>query len=636
MDPDDPSHLGAPGGCPRCGAQVEPGSASCAACAAPLLAATELAPGTRLHDGRYRVLDVIGRGGFGITYEGGDERLRRRVAIKELFPEAAVRHEQEVLVPARAAPAFQAAKERFLREARVLARFTHPGVVQVYEVFEEHGTAYLVMERLHARTLLDVMRTRGEPLDEDEVRDVAGRVASALRPVHAAGVLHRDLNPTNVMLTEHGRIVLIDFGLARDFVPDQTVGMTRVVTPGYAPIEQYRGEARFGPATDVYGLAATCYRLLTGKVPVPALERDAGAHLVAPHRLRPEVSKELSDGLLDGLEVEPSHRPQDLDAFLARIGVRRLPDEPRSLLLGRPGAEFEPPGPDREATLLAPAAPQPPPEIAAAIPLADPGPAVAVRPTAVPPPPPSPPAPPPDADATEVARAPVAPGPLASLDPDRTAGPAGWADATTPRPPGDLGAAPPWPAPDPPAPGGRSGEGTSLPLDPPGRAKLVWPAVAVTVALAGAVPVLVTVLLVVVVLPALATVGDTVVRQRHDLGFVLVRTARNALAGVLRCSPVVGVSALMLGLWYLAEGATVPQWLLDAMLRFLGSGTALALWLTNRDGSDRFRTGVGMRALVVRAVPDGRTTERLVVAWVVAAALVAGALWLAPDPFPLP
>lgn len=633
MDPDDPSHLGAPAGCPRCGAAVEPGSASCGACGAPRLAATELAPGTRLHDGRYRVLDVIGRGGFGITYEGGDERLRRRVAIKELFPEAAVRHEQEVLVPARAAPAFQAAKERFLREARVLARFTHPGVVQVYEVFEEHGTAYLVMERLHARTLLDVMRTRGEPLDEAEVLDVAGRVAAALRPVHAAGVLHRDLNPTNVMLTEHGRIVLIDFGLARDFVPDQTIGMTRVVTPGYAPIEQYRGEARFGPATDVYGLAATCYRLLTGKVPVPALERDAGAQLASPHRLRPEVSKELSDGLLDGLEVEPSHRPQDLDAFLARIGVRRLPDEPRSLLLGRPGAEFEPPGPDREATLLAPAAPLPPPAIDAAVPLADPGPAVAVRPALAPAPPPPPP--PHDPDATEVARAPAA-GATAPHDPDRTAGAAGWADATTPRPPGDGDGAGRWPATDPAESGGPAAEGGSLLLDPPGRAKLVWPAVAVVVAAAGAVPVLVTVLLVVVGLPALATVGDTVARQRHDLGYVLVRTARNALAGVLRCSPVVGVSALMLGLWYVAEGATVPQWLLDAMLRFLGSGTAIALWLTNRDGSDRFRTGVGIRSLVVRAVPGGRTTERLVVAWVIAAALVAGALWLAPDPFPLP
>src|SRR3954452_24703546 len=149
-----------------------------------------------------------------------------------------------------------------------------------------------MMELLGGRTLVDVMRSRNEPFTEAEVLDVAGRVAAALRPVHAAGVLHRDVNPSNVMLTEHGRIVVIDFGLARDFDQHSTMGMTRMVTPGYAPLEQYRGEARFGPSTDVYGLAATCYRLATGRVPVAAIERDAGADLPAPHRVNPAISKQ--------------------------------------------------------------------------------------------------------------------------------------------------------------------------------------------------------------------------------------------------------------------------------------------------------------------------------------------------------
>jgi predicted Ser/Thr protein kinase len=569
---------------------------SCPWCTEGRPTTSELPSGATLADGRYHVLEVIGRGGFGITYEAGDDRLRRRVAIKELFPEAAVRQGGAVVVPSHARPAFQASMDRFLREARVLARFTHPGVVRVYEVFEERGTAYLVMERLHARTLIDVMRTRGEPFTEEEVLDVAGRVAAALRPVHVAGVLHRDLNPSNVMLTEHGRIVLIDFGLARDFDLEQTVGMTRVVTPGYAPLEQYRGEARFGPPTDVYGLAATCYRLATGRVPVAAIERDGGAPLPPPHHLNPAISKALSDGLLDGLELEPSHRPQDLDALLARIGVRQLPTAPRSVLLGRPGAQFEPLVAD------APVGPAP-----AAAPLADPGPAVPlVAPIS--------------GDVTELV-APVAPlpdhtqvdGTQVGLDRTRSE----RAPSSVPRTTFDLP---------------RPGQG----IEPPGRAKVVGPAVAAAVAVTGALPVLGTVLLAMVGLPALATMGDTVVRQRRDGGYVVVRFVRNAGVSIVRASPIIGIAALLLGLWYLAAGATISRAVTDVLLRVLGMGTAGALWLALRDGSDRFRTGVGIRALVERGAPGGRTTERLVIWWVLAAAVVAGALWLAPHPFPLP
>src|SRR4051794_29327116 len=148
------------------------------------------------------------------------------------------------LPPPQARASFRAARDRFLREAQVLARFSHPGIVRVYEVFEEHGTAYLVMELLEGRTLVELLRQRGRPFDESDVLDVAARVGSALAPLHAAAVLHRDINPSNIVLTDHGRIVVIDFGLARDFDAQRTMGMTRVVTPGYAPLEQYVGEGR--------------------------------------------------------------------------------------------------------------------------------------------------------------------------------------------------------------------------------------------------------------------------------------------------------------------------------------------------------------------------------------------------------
>ncbi|QXC63214.1 protein kinase [Aquihabitans sp. G128] len=324
MDPSDaPAAL--PGDrCPQCGHEVGDAWLVCAWCGQQLAAAAELVEGARLSDGRYQILRVIGRGGFGITYDVGDRRLQRRVAMKELFPESAVRHGSLVLTPPQGRAGFRAARDRFLREARVLARFTHPGIVRVYEVFEEHGTAYLVMELLEGRTLIELLQQRGKAFPEAEVLDVAGRVAAALRPVHAAGVLHRDVNPSNVMMTHHGRIVVIDFGLARDYDQDQTVGMTRVVTPGYAPIEQYRGEGRFGPSTDVYGLAATCYRLATGKVPVSALEarRRRRAALAAP--------------------AEPGH---------LQAGQRRHPRRPRA------GAGPPAPGPRR---LPVPARDQPP------------------------------------------------------------------------------------------------------------------------------------------------------------------------------------------------------------------------------------------------------------------------------------
>lgn len=592
----------------------------CAWCGEQIAAPAELAVGAKLGEGRYQILGVIGRGGFGITYEAGDTRLKRRVAIKELFPDSAVRHGSMVLTPPHARAAFRGARERFIREARVLARFTHPGIVRVYEVFEEHGTAYLVMERLGGRTLVEILRARNQPFTEDEVLDVAGRVAAALRPVHAAGVLHRDLNPSNVMLTEHGRIVLIDFGLARDFDQDQTVGMTRVVTPGYAPLEQYRGEARFGPSTDVYGLAATCYRLATGKVPMAAVERDAGGALASPHRLNPAISKPVSDAILDGLELEPGHRPQDLDTFLARLQIRRLPDTPRSVLLGSPGAEMDAPAPD-----------------ARLVELADPGPAVAEDPA-------------PLDDRTEL----VAPRLLeqTAVDPDltRQPEPAGQLhtlldpEATRPE------AQPTPPAPEalaPQAPVARAAVG----LDRPGRRKVTLPLAAVAVATGMAAPVLVVAVLVLVVLPLLATWGDSVAhRLRAEQGIAggwaerrlspgalaPGRFVRNVGLSVLRTSPVLGVGAVALGGWYLLAQTSVGDGVLDVLLRLVGGGTVAFVLLTSREGSARYRSGLGIDELVRRAVPDGRTTERVLIGWLLAVIVVAAALWLAPDTFPLP
>lgn len=282
---------------------------------------TELPFGATRQEGRYEIRRMLGRGGFGITYAATDRRLHREVAIKELCFGGVTRIGGVLVPPAHEAETFAAAKDRFLREGAMLARFSHPSVVRIYEVFEEAGTAYLVMELLDGRTLHQHLVARGGPLPERQVLEVAKRCGEALSVLHSAGVLHRDLNPTNVVLTPEGRVVLIDFGLAREFATDATTPLTRIVTPGYAAPEQYQHEGRCGPPTDVFGLAATVYCALTSRAPVALGNRQRGAAFVAPRALNPEVSKVVSDAVLDGLELDADHRPRTVEDFLGRLGV---------------------------------------------------------------------------------------------------------------------------------------------------------------------------------------------------------------------------------------------------------------------------------------------------------------------------
>ena len=407
--------------------------------------------------------------------------------------------------------AFALAKDRFLREARVLARFSHPGIVHVFEVFEEHGTAYLVLELLDGETLSQVLRTKGTPFSERAALDVAARVGGALTVIHRAGMLHRDVSPSNLVVTSSGRIVLIDFGLARAYDAEQTGSMTRIVTPGYAPPEQYLGSGRFGPASDVYGLAATLYRLLTSKVPLAAVDRQQGNRLEPPHRLNPAVSKLVSDGVMDGLELEAGHRPQSIDAFLARMGVEAAPP----VVSGPVG----PPPPVAAPTAPAPATVAPPfprrPDLA---------------PPSVTPPPVAPP--------------PVAPAPApvpvaASWGPPPVAGPA-VPDAAAYLP------------------------GPVVGRPQPSRWLVTLPVGAAAVALTSAAPVICTPLLVLGAVPALATAGDLLVHRaratwgiqdgwadRQGAGTAgVARFARNLAVSVARSLPVLAALAVLIAVWY--------------------------------------------------------------------------------------
>jgi serine/threonine protein kinase len=302
--------------CPTCGAQNPQGASQCRRCGVFL--SLYLPVGTKLGRGAYTVGKMLGQGGFGITYMGSDTRLHRVVAIKEFFPPGCIRQGTAVSIatPSFTPAEFEGWKQRFLQEARTLARFNHPGIVRVYDVFEENRTAYIIMEFLRGKPLSRILEERGGRMDEQEAVGYIAQVCESLELVHSSGILHRDIKPDNIMVCEDGRVVLIDFGAAREFAAKATQRHTIVLTHGYAPMEQYSERGQRGPFTDIYALSATLYHLLTGEVPVAAPERMAGLPLPDVRQLNPRVSPAVAQAIMQGLEMEGHRRPQTARDFL--------------------------------------------------------------------------------------------------------------------------------------------------------------------------------------------------------------------------------------------------------------------------------------------------------------------------------
>lgn len=265
----------------------------------------------------------------GITYLGHDTRLRRPVAIKEFFPTGCLRHNASVqLTGATSAGQYATIKGRFLEEARTLAQFHHPGIVDVYTCFEENNTAYMVMEFLQGKTLLRRLEEHNAPLGEAEAVGYIRSIAAALQVVHGAGLLHRDLKPDNIMVCPDGRVVLIDFGTAKEYVAGKTQNHSIIVTPGYAPLEQYAQRAQRGTYTDIYALAATLYHLLTGELPIAASDRAMGVALPPIQQFNPDVSEDVAAAVRAGLSIEIAERPQTVPDFLDRLnGDATIADE---------------------------------------------------------------------------------------------------------------------------------------------------------------------------------------------------------------------------------------------------------------------------------------------------------------------
>ncbi|MFB2936158.1 serine/threonine protein kinase [Aerosakkonemataceae cyanobacterium BLCC-F154] len=262
--------------------------------------------GKALQNGKYVLDGAIGQGGFGITYKATHNYLGQTVVIKTLNEE--LRREGY----------FERFQQQFVAEAQRLAKCQHPNIVRVLDFFEEEGQSFIVMDYIPGPTLAELVAP-GQPLVEAQAICYIRQIGSALKVVHQNGLLHRDVKPQNIIRRQGTEtVILIDFGIAREFTPGVTQTHTGVLSAGYAPIEQYLPQARRSPATDVYALASTLYFVLTGQPPVASALRDR-ISLPNPSQINPNINPQTEQAILRGMEMEAVKRPQTVENWLSLL-----------------------------------------------------------------------------------------------------------------------------------------------------------------------------------------------------------------------------------------------------------------------------------------------------------------------------
>ncbi|MCM1026235.1 MAG: PASTA domain-containing protein [Roseburia sp.] len=294
--------------CPHCGYEV----------GTPPREAYHMIPGTLLAD-RYLIGSVLGFGGFGVTYIGWDRILERKVAVKEYLPgEFSTRipgQSQITAFEGERTEQFNSGLGKFLEEAKMLAKFEAAnGIVQIYDSFRENGTAYIIMEYLEGKTLKTYLEQKGK-LSAEEAKEILHPILTALKEVHEIGILHRDIAPDNIFLTEEGKVKLLDFGASRFATTSHSKSLSVIIKPGYAPVEQYRSRGDQGPWTDVYSLAATFYNMVTGVVPEDAMERVEKEELKKPSRLGIKIPRNVEHAIMNALNIKIEDRTQNIEAF---------------------------------------------------------------------------------------------------------------------------------------------------------------------------------------------------------------------------------------------------------------------------------------------------------------------------------
>ena len=352
--------------CPYCATSNDDNATVCKTCGASLDGAqypTALRIGTLLQSGKYKLEKVLGQGGFGITYKAQNIALGIPVVVKEYHPSGSSRVGTSVRPPGTLSQVeFADARARFADEARVVAKLTltnpNPHIVRVYDVFTENDSEYYTMEFLEGKSLQSLVE-KGGPLGEPAVLEIAQQITSALDIVHDAGLLHRDIKPDNIMMVQRGA-VLIDFGSARLIANTTGAKMSIIITPGYAPLEQYASNARRGPFTDIYAFAGTLVFALTGKEPIPATDRATGAAQPSARDLNPKVSKAFSDVLERAMRMRVDERPQSVEEL-----SQLLEAATKGAKAGKPAKTQPVARPTPPPTYVSPPMTPPPPPIVA-------------------------------------------------------------------------------------------------------------------------------------------------------------------------------------------------------------------------------------------------------------------------------
>lgn len=286
-----------------------------------------LKPGYELH--WYQIKAVLGQGAFGITYLARDINLDRLVAIKEFLPgQYAMRDGNETVRPVseEQQERFNWGLMRFVEEARILDQFEHPNIVRVLNIFEANNTAYMVMRYEQGVSLKEIL-VRQKFLDESDLMNILFPILDGLEQIHTTGFIHRDIKPANIFVRTDGTPVLLDFGSARQSLQKETHTLTSLVSPGYAPIEQYVSKSdKQGPWTDIYGMAATLYRAVTGVAPADAVTRGEALtgndqdNLISCRSLADQrYSDRFVTAIDHGLEFLTRDRPQSVSEWTREL-----------------------------------------------------------------------------------------------------------------------------------------------------------------------------------------------------------------------------------------------------------------------------------------------------------------------------
>ena len=281
-----------------------------------------------LQGGRYRIVRMLGSGGFGITYLGTQTGLERNIVIKEFFmTDYCLRDEYSnlITVPTVSNVEFvERFKDKFLKEARHIAQLKHPNIVNIIDVFEENGTAYYVMDFIEGGSLVEKVQREGS-LPENVAKRYILQIADALNYIHQRYMNHLDVKPGNIMLSRNDNAILIDFGLSKQY--DSQTGHQTSTTPvgishGYAPMEQYKegGVSEFSPETDIYSLGATLYYLLTGARPPVSQEINEDG-LPLDQLKAKNISWPTISAIINAMKPLRKERTHDINTFIAELNA---------------------------------------------------------------------------------------------------------------------------------------------------------------------------------------------------------------------------------------------------------------------------------------------------------------------------